>query len=211
MILVSTSKPVHAADRATHPRAARLLRDPSLQRPARHHRRVGAGGHHPLRRAASVYAEGAPLPDPRPRSRRAGARHLLRMGVLNLARGRDGGPRGAARVRECSHYDSRRERPLQGASHQPGWGRRVDEPRGSAWSRRRPVAGSRRQRQLAGRGIRDPSDAVWAAIHPEWRTPSTNAISGTCLPRLWGEPSWTMESFITSRSSVSARRSGLRE
>ena len=92
--------PGHAADRAAHPRSARVLRDPPERRQRRLHPRVRAQGNHPVRQprldlrgARAARAAGGV------RSRRAGARHLLRHVHDGGAARRPGRGEHASRVR----------------------------------------------------------------------------------------------------------------
>ena len=142
-------QPVHAAHRAARPRAARLLRDPSLRRAARRRiQRLRARGHHPL---------GRPGERLRTRARRCPTAPMLLdvgvpvlgicygMHVLNHAfgGGRWRAPT-AARVRAGRHHDRRRRPDLlrrhRRAARRAVWmshGDRMDDawPPGSRRSR----------------------------------------------------------------------------
>ena len=82
---------VHAADRAPRARSAGLLRDPSLRRRRRLRARLRRAGHHPLRQPpVGLRRRHGARARSGLRSRRAGARHLLRHADHGAAARRQG-------------------------------------------------------------------------------------------------------------------------
>ena len=192
---------VHPADRAPHPRAARLLRDPSRATFGLDAIRawdpdgiILSGG------PASVLDDGRP--GSRPAHRRAGqpgARHLLRPAAARPPAGRPGREGRRPRVRAGAAQDRARRSALREARGRRG-ARGLDEPR--------------RPRAAAAAGLRGARDAARARPSPPCATPSGRSGACSSTPR-WSTPragrrcsptscaasaavagAWTMETFI---------------